>query len=193
MEIKILSETNYEEALLGMSLSYYDHETPVEQWWDAEKLAKADKRVKLLAFKDGGHNKVLESINVTIYIQASRSFWSEFDTYRAGITKQSASTMHTLDKRAVTAADFESGTSLATIDAFNRCLRLYWDKWIDLTELKNNLPEGWLQERVVTTNYKTLQNIINQRSKHRLRYWKQFCQYILETCKHPELLREANV
>ena len=41
--------------------------------------------------------------------------------------------------------------------------------------LKNLLPEGYLQRRIVVLNAKTLQNIIAQRIKHRLPEWKQFC------------------
>jgi hypothetical protein len=192
MKTIILNEAGHDEALLGMSLSYYDHAEPIDDWWDEAKKLKAIKRSVLLAPKDGGHNKFLESITVWIYIQASRSFWQEFDTYRVGMTKQSASTMHTLDKRPVTEDDFEIGTSRYIIDAFNQVLAAYKNPtspyFKDITYLKDNLPEGWLQERVVTTNYKVLRHIISQRENHRLLYWKLFCNEIKSQLKHKDLL-----
>lgn len=192
MKIKILKEEGYTESLLGMSLSYYDHEEDVDDWWDEDKIARAVRRSKLLAHKDGGHNKFLESMQVWIYIQAARHFWQEFDTYRVGTTKQSASTMHTLDKRPVTEDDFELGTSRIMITAFNQVLAAYKNPtspyYKDITYLKDNLPEGWLQERVVCTNYKVLRHIISQRENHRLLYWKIFCNEISRQVAHPELL-----
>jgi hypothetical protein len=192
MRLTLLKEAGYSEALLGLSLSFYDHDHPLETWWDISKQDKAAHRSTLLAGKDGGHNKFLESIQVWVYIQATRGFWQEFDTYRAGVTKQSSSTMHTLDKRFVGRDDFEVGTSDSTIEAFNDCLIDYKDEtnefFKDITRLKENLPEGWLQERVVCTNYKTLRNILSQRSGHRYKHWRTFCEFILNNIEHPELL-----
>lgn len=196
MKVLKIEEHGYESALLGLSLSFYDHQNDLTEWWSDEKKARAAKRAEALAFKGGGHNKFLESIQVWLFIQAPRSFWSEFDTYRVGMTKQSASTMHTIDKRFVDVFDFEYGTDPEAIQAFNNRLVEYRDpndKWFkDVTRLKDNLPEGWLQERVVCTNYMVLQNILRQRIKHRLRHWRsEFCDTILREVDHPELLSEA--
>lgn len=192
MKVNVITEAGYTQALLGMSLSYYDHETDVDDWFDNDKFVRAVNRSDKLAHKDGGHNKFLESIQLWIYVQASRDFWQEMDTYRAGVTKQSSSTMHTLDKRAVTVKDFEVGTSQAIIDAFNVCLTEYKDPtseyYKDITRLKKNLPEGWLQERVVCLNYKTLRHIYAQREKHRLKDWRYFCEEILKQVAHKEFI-----
>ena len=50
-----------------------------------------------LAPMDGGHNKFLESIYVWLNVKAPRYWWQEADTFRLS-TKQSESTMHTLNK-----------------------------------------------------------------------------------------------
>lgn len=167
-----------------MALSYYDHATPIDLWWDDSKHDRAIKRAATLAHKYGGHNKFLESIQLWIYVQAPRSFWSEFDTYRVGITKQSSSTMHTLSKRLTSSEDFDERTYFATIDAFNEVL----ETKPDITTLKANLPEGYKQERLISTNYKCLQNIYAQRHNHRLKDWQEFCTQILATCEHPEFI-----
>jgi len=192
MNIQILEENGYESALFGMSLSFYDHKIPLKEFWTNERKEKAKKRARLLAFKQGGHNKFLESIVCHIFIQASRSFWQEYDTYRVGVTKQSSSTMHTLSKRFVTHEDFEANTISLTIWAFNNVLGNYKNSnhphYKDITYIKDNLPEGWLQERIVMVNYKTLQNILYQREGHRLKYWQEHKQEILSQLEHPELV-----
>lgn len=197
MKIRVLEEHGYESALLGLSLSFYDHKEEISTWWDTNKKLRAVRRAEALAFKGGGHNKFLESMQVWVYIKATRSFWSEFDTYRIGITKNSSSTMHTLDKRHVTPEDFEEGTSIRMVNLFNIMLDEYKNAesvhYKDITRLKANLPEGWLQERQVCINYMTLQNILRQRTGHRLHHWDTFCKSILSEVKHPELLyKETN-
>jgi len=193
VKVIVLSENGYDEALLGMSLSFYDHAVPLEDWWTDEKKERAVQRALALSDRFGGHNKFLESINVQLYIQACRSFWSEFDTYRVGMSKNSASTMHTLSKRLVTEQDFEIGTTQASIDALNYCIADYNDStsifYKDIARLKNNLPEGWLQERQVSTNYMTIFNITRQRNAHRLKYWKILLENLQEQLEHPELIR----
>ena len=197
MRIKIISECGYEESLLGLSLSFYDHAEPLEGWWDDAKRQKAAKRASKLAFKGGGHNKFLASIFIWAYIQAPRCWWSEYDTYKVATTANSSSTMHTLDKRFVTEDDFEDGTHLESILAFNECLSDYKRptniNYKDITYLKMNLPEGWLQERQVCINYMTLQNIISQREGHRLRLWKTFIKEVSQQCAHRELLFNQEV
>ncbi len=192
MDISVLREAGQDEALLGMSLSFYDHQIPLEEFWNEDRFTRAVARANSLAHKDGGHNKFSESIVVWIYIKATRGFWQEFDTYRAGVTKQSASTMHTLSKRPVTIDDFEVGTSPLVINAFNYCLEEFKNPeseyYKDITRLKENLPEGWLQERVVCTNYKVLRHIYNQRYNHRYKHWRTFCQYLLDNLQFPEFI-----
>jgi len=184
MKTVVLREAGYEEALLGMALSYYDHAIPLEIWWNEEKIERAKKRALALAFRGGGHNKFLESMQVWLFVQASRDFWSEMDTYRVGISKQSSSTMHTLSKRYATKEDFESGTNPLCIEAFNKVLSLK----PCVTTLKKNLPEGFLQTRIISTNYKVLQNIAFQRKGHRLKQWNSFLKMLQKQLEHPEFI-----
>lgn len=215
MFIKVIKEAGYEEALLGLSLSYYDRTVPICDWdafemyesleetrefskkiafWTNEKFERAERMTKVLAFKSGGHNKFLESIQVWLFVQASRDFWQEFDTYRVGITKQSASTMHTLDKRQVEATDFHEDTASGAIVSFSNVLEEYKDLgsryYRNITFLKKNLPEGWLQERLVCTNYKVLQHIYAQRKSHRLKDWRDFCGELLKQVEYPEFIEK---
>lgn len=185
MEVKVLEECGRDHALRGMAYSYKDRATEVDEWWNLQR-GKAEKRAPLLAPKDGGHNKFLESVIVYLDIEAPRAFWQEFDTYRVGTTKQSESTMHTLAKRGPLPEDFEDGIHPIMFDAF--CM-VYERVKNDITQLKENLPEGFLQRRVVCTNYKTLRNILHQREGHRYKRWAQFESAVISQLQHPEYLK----
>ena len=195
MKVLKLHEAGWEQALLGMSLSYYDHADDFFLWWE-KQWPKAVKRAAKLAHMPGnsGESKFLESMQVWLFIQGTRAFWQEFDTYRVGITKQSSSTMHTLSKRLVTQNDFSPNTSLGSIIEFNVCLEDYHnpedEAYHDVTILKDNLPEGWLQERVVCTNYKVLKHIYSQRENHRYKWWPVMLTSMIEQLDHPEYIKE---
>lgn len=230
MFVQILNEAGYEEALMGLALSFYDHKQPLVDFtdfvdlessrrpeiggnpffWTDTKFERMKKLSIILAHKKPNEDrsdirnnetyiqaekKFMESIAIWIFIQASRDFWSEFDTYR-NMTKQSSSTMHTLDKRPVDKDDFEDGVSILAIQAFNLKLEEYKDSespnFKDVSILKKNLPEGWLQERQIMTSYKELQWIIKQREGHRLREWGVFVDSIKSQIEHPELIWEMN-
>lgn len=184
MQVTIIEEHGHELALRGMSYSFMDRALEVDSWWDGQK-EKAEKRAALLAPKEGGHNSFLESITVWMDIEACRAWWSEMDRYRVGKTQLSQSTMHTLSKRGPLPEDFEEGTHWRVIDAFT-------DVWLnckgDINTLKMNLPEGFLQRRMVCTNYKVLRNILWQREGHRLKWWSVFNEAIRCQILHPEYL-----
>ena len=185
MQVDIIETTGIDEALLGLGLSYgltsdmdiYALSYPE----NAVTYCKCRDIANKLAHKQGGHNKFLESITISLDITAPRYWWSEFDTYRVGVTKQSESTMHTITKRPLTQKDFQ-GTVVAEtltflnelIDKYNNTPYLVTQQTL-LHKIKNNLPEGFLQRRIVVLNAKTLQNIIAQRHNHRLREWHTFC------------------
>ena len=175
MKIKILNEAGYEEALLGLGLSYGI--TSESEYITSVIFPKMKEISGKLATKDDGHNKFLESIQVWLDITAPRYFWSQFDTYRIGITKQSESTMHTLLKYPLTQEMFESPVP---------CLQFLEDtrQRMNLPMLKNCLPEGFLQRRIISTNYKVLRHIIQQRETHRLEQWKVLCAYLKVNLKY---------
>lgn len=174
MNIKILRECGYEEAMLGLSLSYNT------------KLSRMPKVSDALAHRDGGHNKFLESMCVWLDITAPRYWWCEFDTYRVGVTKQSESTMHTLLKGELCQDNFEVIIPQNIIDTLNDAIAKK-----DLLLAKAILPESFLQRRIVATNYKTLRNIFIQRRNHKLIEWTLFCVELLQQLEHPDFIKEG--
>lgn len=187
MKVKILLEFGYLPALFGLGLSHgLTSDMDFYQFYSrSENIEKLQSIALKLAHKDGGHNKFLESICVWMDIDAPRFWWSEMDTYRVGISKQSESTMHTITKRILTQDDFEYPVYGLF---FNLVAGAISDK-LPIDEIKNILPEGFLQRRIVCTNYKTIQNIVKQRTEHRLPQWKTFIDE-MRNLEHPEYIFE---
>lgn len=180
--VRVLKESGWYEALFGLSLSFNVIAPEVISGENTllsnEKFIKMQKVAETLAFKQGGHNKFLESMQVWLLVRGSLSFWKQFDTYRCGITKQSESTMHTLKKRQLTEQDFTKETFC--IPSINNNM--------SIDEMRDSLPSGFLECRVVNTNYKTLQNIIHQRQGHKSNKWNTFINMLLKQLQHPEYL-----
>ena len=171
MKVTVLNEAGYDEALLGISLSFNQ---PIE---NMPRVATK------LAPRDSGHNKFLESIVVWIDIEAPRCWWMEFDTYRVGMTKQSESTIHTILKGYLAQDNFENEIYSCTLEALNADIESK-----EFQKVKDNLPESFLQRRIVCTNYKTLKNIFVQRANHKLELWRTFIKEVRNQINHPRLL-----
>lgn len=171
MKVVVLKEAGYEEAMYGISLSFNSD------------IGRMPDRAEKLAGLDKGHNKFLESICVWLDIDAPRYWWSQFDTYRIGVTKQSESTMHTLTKRELTQDDFEIPVHPNVLGVVNMFIRNG-----DLINAKANLPEAFLQRRVVCTNYKALRGVVQQRSTHKLPEWQKLIQELYAQLSRPHFL-----
>lgn len=184
LEVRILETSTIYPALFGLGLSYGLTDFETTQFGDdlTQRLISVADR---LAGKDGGHNKFLESINVSMLIRAPRYWWQEFDTYRVGVTKQSESTMHTITHRLLDYSDFAGGyIQKDVLDHLNELITMYREE-TNLTywqtcfnKIKLHLPEGFLQTRCVTLNLKVLRNMWFQRRNHRLHEWSMFFEQV---------------
>lgn len=175
LRVLVLEEHGESSALLGLSLSYNR---------DPARMLDVANR---LCLRGEGHNKFLESIVVWMDVHAPRYFWQQFDTYRVGVTKQSESTMHTLTKRPLSQADFAHPIPERHLAHLNRLVEENaWDR------VKQDLPESFLQRRIVCLNYMALQRVLRQRSTHRLAEWSVFTEQVLRRVKHPEWLKERS-
>lgn len=176
-------------AILGMR-------NPMESWAKLDSDAGRDGVFKIgpndlslaqkLCKAGPEHRKFLRQIKAGMDITAPLYWWKQMDQYKAEMTTDSTSTMHTLGKGIVHIGNFsheglsESGKECleATISRINECAVRYrqggpeaegcWDEMIKL------LPSCYNQMRTVTTNYETILNIIRQRQKHKLAEWAQF-------------------
>jgi len=55
-------------------------------------------------------------------------------------------------------------------------------------EIKNNLPEGYLQRRIVNLNYKSFRHMYEQRFDHKLPQWQMFLKSVLSSIQYPEFI-----
>jgi hypothetical protein len=211
LQVTIRQEAGYDLALYGFSLSYKDRAIKPDDWWcnwhipggshhpficpqetscddctTAQRVNKIQKTVEANAGRGKGHDKFLRQIVLWIDIEAPRYWWSEFDTYKIGTVAQSESTMHTLSKRDITADDFEEEPTAFSKEAFNEIRQA---PYFDTHDLKVELPESYLQRRLVTLNYAVLRCILEQRKNHRLPEWSFFIKEIQDQVEHPGLLK----
>lgn len=193
MKTAIISGPHFvTEALFGIGLSY-GLTSGIENVKDLERAECYDRLMQIargLAHKPGGgHNKFLETITLTLDVKAPRYWWQEFDTYRVGVTKQSESTMHTIMARELTDDNFEGELCDGVLAQLNAIRETYLscceydddggtDYYFEM--MKTNLPEGYLQRRIVCLNAKALQNMYTQRKNHRLPEWRSFFDAIKE-------------
>ena len=140
-----------------------------------------------LAKSGGSHSKHLRLIQVWAEIWAPRYWWQEFDTYRHGVERLSTSTMHTLNSRPLTRDDFEWDGPYEDlerlmadlndlIDEYNaaRAAGTALDVELAFRQLKQSLPECFIQRRTVMMSYQALRHMRVDRTGHRLREWRKF-------------------
>jgi len=182
VEVKVLREAGWEEALYGMSMSHGKHLEDRGAMFVAEARMK---RANKLAPMQGGHNKFLESMMIWLEVRAPRYWWQQADTYRIA-TKQSESTMHTALKRPLDQRDFAESLPVGWLEELNALIEVK-----NLDRLKRLLPEGFLQRRVWLMSYKTLQNVWIQRRKHKLKEWQEFLEQVLAGIQKPKYITGA--
>jgi len=183
MELKIVSENGLKQALIGMKFSFQEECEISKIQQTAEDINKHMKTAIKLCRRDHGHNKFLEQIQVHIVVRATLDFWKQIDTYRVGTSKLSKSTMHTIMRSPLNPELFHNKVDQKILDVVEG-YRLAGD----FDGVSKNLPQGFLQTRMINTNYKVLRNIIIQRKEHKLPEWEQFIDCILNQLQNAELI-----
>ena len=194
MEVIKIEEYGFDSAMYGFSLSYRKPGLTRDDWWSAKRKEKTYKAALVNAKRDGGHNKFLEHMQIWFSITATLEWWKQFDTYRIGTSKQSASTMHTLDAGEIVpdhldlkAEDFQCLKDAQTyIDYLEMISRQ------ESRTKSKALPQAYFQEREVNFNYKVIRHIAMQRATHRIPDWQKLLIAIREQIDHPEFLELLN-
>ena len=127
MKFETLEVAGFGSALKGMrnpknswdksdSVDYYEMNADgndVEYYFD---IGENDmKLAQSLILAGDEHSKFMRQIFVSVDITAPRFWFSEFDTYKIGITSNSTSTMHTISKNPITIDCFEVSDEVKTI------------------------------------------------------------------------------
>ncbi len=204
MKVTVLTEAGHEEAALGFALSYKDRVVPLKEWWTADRYLRISNTMVANAPRNKGHNKFLEHMVIWLDVEASLEWWKQYDTYRIGVSKQSESSMHTLNKREITLADL-----YLSEDELNHDLVFYpdiGDDGVYNTDVRNEvqmyldflnklpsrmksklLPQAYLQRREIVLSYKVIGHIISQRVDHKLPEWNEFIYSVLDQLEYPEM------
>lgn len=133
------------------------------------------------------HRKFTRMIHVQMDITAPMFWWSEFDTYKIGTTRNSCSKMHTIHIKPFELDDFahEGCKEIpmaydALVEVILACDQLrnlfnethdrkYWRALIEL------LPESYMMKATWDGSFETMLNIMHQRDGHKLKEeWEPF-------------------
>lgn len=166
--------------------------------------------MKKLAKAGTDHRKFMRMMPVYVRITAPLYWWKEFDTYKVGTVANSCSTMHKIQAKEFTLADFScehltddfalsnADSPVNTMDHIVHCLNFcrslyletkdkkYWWQMIQL------LPSSYNQTRNVMLNYEVLANIYHSRKNHKLDEWRDFCKWIEEKVPYSWLITEID-
>lgn len=171
-----------QHALRGMR-NPYDSWQKSDSGFSAHDILIGDEDKKLcraLIRAGTEHCKFLRQIICWVDITAPRFWWTEFDTYRAGVEKNSCSTMHTIMRRPFTDEDF-AGVLPGGIIADLNALRESYIASNETTEkqaiwrrLIERLPQSYMQKRTVSMSYQAIRAMCRQRKGHKLTEWHDF-------------------
>ena len=155
--------------------------------------------MKKLAKGGPVHAKYRRMMVVYVDITAPLYWWKEFDTYKVGTVANSCSTMHKIQEKEFTIADFSHEHLLTTgdegvflgdwvpfyvlehiINVLNRQRDRFLDTedkqyWWQMIQL---LPSSYNQKRTIMLNYEVLTNIYGSRQYHKLDEWHTLCDWI---------------
>lgn len=165
-----------------------------KDWDRAQRLTKASKF-------NAAHAQFLTGIVVNFDLTFSNKAWVEAERYRFLNFVSSQSTIHCItkfglrkqcneyvDERIITIVQ-------EYIDLYNS-LTAQDEETIEFKKnlylkILYNLPPGFQLTARMTTNYRCLLNIYNQRHDHRLPEWREFCNQLLEELPFFKELVEA--
>lgn len=154
-----------------------------KDWDRAQRLTKASRF-------NAAHAQFLTGIVVNFDLTFSNKAWIEAERYRFLNFVSSQSTMHCATK-----FDLRAQCNKYVDERIIAIVQEYIDLYNSLTakdeetikfkknlylKILYNIPPGFQLTARMTTNYRCLLNIYNQRHDHRLPEWREFCNQLLE-------------
>lgn len=139
------------------------------------------KRGKLLGTtKQGsGHDCFLKGIMVQAVITAPEYFWKQWERYSFQDTISSTSTMHKILEMNLDNA-FSDDVDEGVIEVLKTLVEEYKstkDESI-YNKIIATLPMGFLYTKGISTNMLQLKTMYYQRKKHKLKEWRDFCEFL---------------
>jgi hypothetical protein len=177
MKIENTQVVGFESALHGMR-------NPMNSWNKSDSefvggyfvgIGPNDNELAKKLIKAGPeHRKFLRLIHISCFITLPRYIWQELDTYKVSTVRMSCSTMHKLGMTNLIKEDFQDNWVMEeTLQELNMLGNYYrTNKDVDaLRQMKQILPEGFLQGADYDMNYETAMNMYHQRKNHRMSEW----------------------
>ena len=191
IQIEHASTYAWEAAIRGMR-------NPLDSWEKSDTVYDVDghpiigaadmELMQKLVRAGSDHAKFMRQILVSMDIVAPLYWWKECDTYKVGTVTNSCSTMHTVTKKRFSATDFSTDRlnfrGIEVLDFVIGRLNQFRDLYIETGDVEwweqiiQTLPSSYNQRRTLTANYEVLRNMYHARKNHKLKEWRDFCNWI---------------
>ena len=128
-----------------------------------------------------GHDNFLKGITVVFDVDFTNKVWVQAERYHWFEIISSMSTVHALTKTRVDESMFSEYTDKVVIDRLIEIQQTYTKNPTkdNLLRLLYSCPAGITVRAGITTNYRQLKTIYEQRHNHVLPEWREFCQFLL--------------
>ena len=196
----------FEEAVKGAKYSYAIDTNSVTSEVTRTTLSLANSKA------GSGHDQFMTGIIVQFDLTFSNKAWVEAERYKFLNFISSQSTMHRITKFDLDQAYLPYVDKRIVeimkekVKAYNELqaqMTSFKNEGKDVSEMMNTLnemyleilysnPAGFRLTAKMTTNYRALKTIYNQRKDHRLPEWRAFCEWV-KTLPHSEFITGTQI
>lgn len=196
----------FEEAVKGAKYSYAIDTNAVTSEVTKTTLSLANSKA------GSGHDQFMTGIIVQFDLTFSNKAWVEAERYKFLNFISSQSTMHRITKFDLEQAYLPYVDNRIVeimkekVKAYNELqaqMTSFKNEGKDVSEMMNTLnemyleilysnPAGFRLTAKMTTNYRALKTIYNQRKDHRLPEWRAFCEWV-KTLPHSEFITGTQI
>ena len=196
----------FEEAVKGAKYSYAIDTNTVTSEVTKTTLSLANSKA------GSGHDQFMTGIIVQFDLTFSNKAWVEAERYKFLNFISSQSTMHRITKFDLDQAYLPYVDNRIVeimkekVKAYNELqaqMTSFKNEGKDVSEMMNTLnemyleilysnPAGFRLTAKMTTNYRALKTIYNQRKDHRLPEWRAFCEWV-KTLPHSEFITGTQI
>ena len=196
----------FEEAVKGAKYSYAIDTNSVTSEVTKTTLSLANSKA------GSGHDQFMTGIIVQFDLTFSNKAWVEAERYKFLNFISSQSTMHRITKFDLDQAYLPYVDNRIVeimkekVKAYNELqaqMTSFKNEGKDVSEMMNTLnemyleilysnPAGFRLTAKMTTNYRALKTIYNQRKNHRLPEWRAFCEWV-KTLPHSEFITGTQI
>lgn len=196
----------FEEAVKGAKYSYAIDTNAVTSEVTKTTLSLANSKA------GSGHDQFMTGIIVQFDLTFSNKAWVEAERYKFLDFISSQSTMHRITKFDLDQA-YLPYVDNRIVEIMKEKVKAYNELQAQMTSLKNegkdvsemmntlnemyleilySNPAGFRLTAKMTTNYRALKTIYNQRKDHRLPEWRAFCEWV-KTLPHSEFITGTQI